>query len=479
MKVSKVTLTPAKCGMDLGDGSERGFYVNQDYILRKMHRPMRGINLMYCYYPLDATWPARACDAFKDQDVSFAWDYPYDNYFPYMGGKDGDTKGEPFTCMRDVRSHGQEVVLTLTCDPHVTDDYIRAVANDLKTFGRMSLRLNHEAAGDWFSFNKRASYQEVADFWCRFTKIVKEIAPNVTTIICAGAIENEESTKVDKEDEFVQAFRQGDVWAIDQYMALNWGWPYEVAKKDNFQHKRSDPALVYDRAKRSFDRFVAVNDGVEKPMIIAEFNADGDVTGPFDQAKMVKQFFELIKNDKKQWLKGVTMYQFRDDGRLGLEITDPNNPNVGIEQPLLAVYRDIANDEFFKPGMNVTGEQTLPATLRWGSSEDADGISIELDMEGTPVYAEANFPDELKEANLMLEIDGYWFYKAPGQTYVDFMPAFFENKIDGDKKVQLNIFAPPASGENDPAQGDDWMFNYYYEITKLPEIRLEFEPVCE
>ena len=66
----------AKCAVDLGDGSERGEYVDQDYILHKMGRPHRAISLMYCYYPLDKTWPVRARDAFADQEVSFQWDYP-------------------------------------------------------------------------------------------------------------------------------------------------------------------------------------------------------------------------------------------------------------------------------------------------------------------------------------------------------------------------------------------------------------------
>ena len=43
----------------VGDGSERGEYVDQDYILAKMGRPHRSISLMYCYYPLDEGWPGR------------------------------------------------------------------------------------------------------------------------------------------------------------------------------------------------------------------------------------------------------------------------------------------------------------------------------------------------------------------------------------------------------------------------------------
>ena len=114
-KLKSITLNPAGCAVDLSDGSERGLYVDQDYILRKLGRPHRAVNIMYCYYPNDEAWPKRAQDAYKDMDVSFAWDYPYDNYFPYLGGKDGNTEGEPFTCMRDIRRHGQ----TVTSDiPH-------------------------------------------------------------------------------------------------------------------------------------------------------------------------------------------------------------------------------------------------------------------------------------------------------------------------------------------------------------------------
>ena len=71
---------------------------------------------------------------------------------------------------------------------------------------------------------------------------------------------------------------------------------------------------------------------------MSEFNADGDVTGPYDQAKMVREFCDMIKEENATWFSGFTFYQFRDDGRLGLEITDPNNKEVGIEQPVMKTY---------------------------------------------------------------------------------------------------------------------------------------------
>lgn len=475
--IKKVKLTPAKFAVDLGDGSERGLYVDQDYILRKLHRPHRAINLMYCYYPNDEAWPKRACEAYKDKEVSFAWDYPYDNYFPYLGGLNGSRDGEPFTCMRDVRRHGQDVVLTLTCDPFVTDEQIIAIAKDLRTFGRIMLRLNHEATGNWFSFNKRASYQEIADFFVRFHRLVKEYAPNVRTILCIGGVENPNSEEITYEKEFTEAVRTTDIWSVDKYMALNWGWPYEVAEKDNFSHKREAAEFVYEMTKRSFYRYKELCGGVVKPMLMSEFNADGDVTGPYEQVMMMRDFFALVKNDPERWFSGLTLYQFRDDGRLGLEITDPNNSNVGVEQPLLSAYREMIADEFFCPGVEEVAEATLPVTLRYGGSEDAEGIAMPVELTGNPVFAEANFTEDLAEANLMLELNGHWFYKAPGVTFVDFMPAFFDKPVAPGTKLELRMYAPPASGENDPSQGEDWQENYYYTIQSLPKLRFRFEPI--
>ena len=142
-KIYSLHMGKAKCAVDLGDGSERGEYVNQDYILNKMGRPHRSISLMYCYYPLDKEFPGRISEVMKDEDISFAWDYPYDDYFPYKGGLEGNTEGEPFTFMRDVRRHGQDVTLTLTVDPHVSDEQLIAIANDLRPFGRLLLRIRY------------------------------------------------------------------------------------------------------------------------------------------------------------------------------------------------------------------------------------------------------------------------------------------------------------------------------------------------
>ena len=48
-KLYKVHMGKAKCALDLGDGSERAEYVNQDYILHTLGRPHRNIGIMYTY----------------------------------------------------------------------------------------------------------------------------------------------------------------------------------------------------------------------------------------------------------------------------------------------------------------------------------------------------------------------------------------------------------------------------------------------
>lgn len=474
-KIYSIHMGKAKCSVDLGDGSERGEYVNQDYILNKLGRPHRSISLMYCYYPLDDGFPGRASVVHASPDVSFAWDFPYDDYFTYKGGLigNGDKTVEPFNYMREIRQHGQDVTLTLTIDPHVSDEHLIAIAKDLRPFGRMMLRINHEATGNWFSFNKRCTYQEVADFFVRCCKIIKEYAPNVSTIICIGGIEDLNKTEMEKEKEFAQTIPVADIWSVDKYMALHWGWPYDVAEKGGNSHKRDSVKSTYEMTKASFERFKYLNGGVAKPMVMSEFNADGDVTGAYEQAQMVKDFCDLLQKDNATWFSGFTFYQFRDRGRLGLEIEDPNYPNCGIEQPVLQTYKEIIHSEWFLPEMIIGDEITLPITLRWGGSEDAEGLAIPIHFEGNPHFCEVTFDDD---SNLMLEINGRWFYKSPKARTIDLMSAFFEKPLTSACDLTLKIFAPPQNGENDIST-EDGLYNSYTTIEKLPKIRVRFSPV--
>ncbi len=476
--VKKVVLGPARCGLDLGDGSERAEYVNQDYILNRLGRPHRNIGIMYTYYPKDQQWPQRISEACKDMEIHFQWDYPYDDYFPYRGGPDGNTEGEPFTLMRDIRKHGQDVALTLTIDCSLEEEYLRQIARELKPFGRMRLRINHECCGDWFTHNQRFSYQEVADFFVRFANIVKEEAPNIKVVFCGGAVMDLEAkdSPVQYEEEFREAYAVADIWSNDCYLALHYGWPFDICEKGGDSYSVTPVAPFFERLNRTSQRLTAVNYGVRKPFVISEFNADGDVTGPRRQGKAIRQFVEKLKQEDAEWFDGFSMYQFRDRGRLGLEVEDPNNPDVGIEQPIMKDYKEILKDPFFLPQLTVGEPAAYPVLMRWGGSEDAEGIALEIPLEGTPEFFEITFEEPL---NLMLELNGRWFYKAPETTTIDLMPAFFEDTAEPGTVMTLKIFAPPASGENDPEQGEDWDVNYYVQMNKEPQLRIRYEAVQE
>lgn len=473
MKTIRITMGAARCAADLGDGSERGEYVGQDYILSRMGRPFRAVSLMYCYYPFDKQWPQRISEAMKDRKIAFQWDYPYDDYFPYLGGIGGSGEGEPFISMRDIRRHGQDVILTLTVDPAVTDEMLAAIGDDLRPYGRLLLRINHEATGNWFAFNHRASYREVADFYCRAARIIKEHAPNVSTVLCIGGVEDIENPgEMTREQEFSRAVRETDVWSVDKYPALHWGWPCDVAEPGGNSHVRHSVRDVYTLAKLSRKRFSELCGGAEKPMLMSEFNADGDVTGAYEQADMVRLFCDMLENDSEDWLSGICFYQFRDRGRLGLEIQDINDPSVGIEQPLMETVREIINRERFLPSMTCGEEADMPVTLRWGGAEDAEGIAIALHFDGDPVFCEAVFSDG---SNLMLELNGRWFYKSPDARTVDLMPAFYRKRLSGETDMLLRIFAPPATGMNDLSR-QDGLINYYHTLDTLPEIRIRTSP---
>ena len=486
--MNKVLLTPATCALDLGDGSERGFYVNQDYILQKLKKFHRGISLMYTYYPNDKEWPKRACEIVNTAGAGGPWNSPYENYFPYRGGREGLLDDEPFKFMKEIRRHGMDVVLTLTIDPHLKEEDIILLAKDLRPYGRLLFRVNHECTGTWFCFNRRATYQEIADFFVMVCRVMHKHAPNVKMILCAGMYQ-ESDGKLEMEDIFLEAHKAADIWSADNYLSLHWGWPYDVVSKDTSNYARYSVEEVYYKCKMTLKRLRKIT-GQDKPMVLSEMNADGDVAGAFAQTRMMKEFMELLQKDKEKWLSAFTLYQFRDDGRLGLEVTDPNNSDVGIEQPLMSMYREQLHRPFFsqkikklddgnKAAKNIKSE--FPITLRWGGAEDAEGIEVPVRLTKTPVQFELRFPGKLEALNMMIEFNGWHFYKAPGTKVIDLMPYFFEkaNAVKKTSTFMLHYFLPPADGMNKPQKGNnDWLNNYYAELPALPEVVLLEKAVC-
>jgi hypothetical protein len=278
------------------------------------------------------------------------------------------------------------------------------------------------------------------------------------------------------EDEFTEAIRSADIWSADTYLSLHWGWPYDIAEPGGKSHKRSDNVELIKGINDEFKRFMEKDGGKKKPFLLSEINADGDVNGPFEQAEQVKDFYDRIPADLPD-LTGITFYQFRDRGRLGLEIEDPNDAGNGFAQPVLETYREIMTRPYFSPSMEISDSPvSFPCQLRWGGSEDADGIAVPLVLDGNPTFCEINFDGDSKNLSLMMQINGKWFYKKPGVNSIDFMPAFFDKPVKGETKLDVLIFATPAEGVNEPGQGADWDVNYYTEIKTPPTFRVRYKP---
>ena len=127
------------------------------------------------------------------------------------------------------------------------------IAKDLLPYGRILLRVNHECTGSWFCYTKRASYQQIADFYVLVCKVMHEHAPNVKMILCAGMYQND-TGKIEMEDIFLEAFKVTDYWSFDQYLALHWGWPFDVAKKGGNSFACYDVDEVYERSRKTVER---------------------------------------------------------------------------------------------------------------------------------------------------------------------------------------------------------------------------------
>jgi hypothetical protein len=463
----KVRLSPASCSVDLGDGSERGEYVNQDYILRLMGRPHRGINLMYCYYPYDKGWPARASAAHKATG-SGAWDFPYDDYFPYLGGPKGSSAGEPFRQIRDIRRHGQDATLTLTMDCAVKDDEIAFIAKELACFGRMRIRLNHECDGSWFSFNKRYSYREVGEFFIRFSKVLKKNAPEIRLISCFGSVDHA-TGRLNYEEELTPMLPYADVWSMDRYLSLHYGWPNNICEQDqlNIKYTNTRTGGMWAEMEKVYAAFCRKS-GEQKPMELCELNADGDVGGPSAQRAECVTFYKRVLRERLPYLKGITYYQFRDRGRLGLEQEDPNNPEVGIRQPFLDDYLSFIRHPYFTAGQEWKPLGQEKPVMDWRSAEDSDGIGWKVRLKSRPIFFELRFP---KEQNLLVCVNGRWFYKKPGTEWVDATSAVASEGAG--RQVAVSAFAPPADGAN-PPQGNGWQTSVLTELAAMPELRARY-----
>jgi hypothetical protein len=367
--------------------------------------------------------------------------------------------------MRDIRRHGQEVTLTLTMDCVVPDDHIRVIARQLKPFGRLRLRLNHECDGFWFAFNRRYSYSQVADFFVRFAGVMKKEAPQIQMMCCWGHSENLKKAPLRYEKELAPTLKASDLWSTDKYLSLHHGWPAQACEPEDIVKTYNIHGIknVWGQMKAIHRRFCELA-GEDRGLELGELNADGNVGGEEYRFKLTRGFYQLVLREKPAFLKGITYYQFRDRSRLGLEREDPNNPCHGVPTPFLDEYRQFIQDAHFRPKESWN---RLKSGLRmeWRASEDSDGLGWKLTLKKKPIFLELLLD---KKANLMVWAGKRWFYKKPGVEWVDVTEEAV--RWGQSKPFPIRVFAPPAEGVN-PGGATQVVSK----LSKPPQVRIRYD----
>ena len=344
MKFYQCTFKRTKPMLIISNGSERGDFIPMEYVTRRLGRIHDGVQLMKTYHPYSPYWSfhQKISEIQRDPSIQFAWDYEYEDYHPFnLMIEDGDCLPQ----FVDVKKAGADIHLTLTMDPNLPDKDIIEVIQSLDGYGRIFLRINHEANGTWFPYSKYYSYREVNDFFVRCHKLCKQHSSNIFTLFSVSGDFFAKSLVVNdvflrmKADELKGSMEAADYLSIDRYVSLHYAWPFaEVLDREKtdtyFDNTVEDWWRIIEECYLSM---IYHNKCTMKPLFINEFNADADVNGVEAQAEIVGGVYDRIASGDFKWLAGISLYQFRDHGGLGLQRGDLRTFQ---DTPSLNVYKD-------------------------------------------------------------------------------------------------------------------------------------------
>jgi len=324
MKFSQAALKRKKTRLILSNGSERSDFVPIDEIFTKLGRIHDGIQILKTYYPHDPAWSPchKISEITAKKNVNYAWDYEYEDYQPFdIWEENSTTRNE----IEALKYYGADLHITLTLDLSLPDREIASIAQALEPYGRVFLRINHEANGNWFRFSRQHTYREVSDFFVRCHKIIKNNSANIYTVFnLTGDFFVNEGMVVDRflhlgSDSLRGALNIADYWSIDKYVTLNYGWPFQEVTERSAMFFRKSVEQWWRLVEETYLKMIWHNHLVAKPLFINEFNSDSDVDGYEGQAMNIASVYNRLSKGEFEWLAGITLYQFRDFGGLGLE----------------------------------------------------------------------------------------------------------------------------------------------------------------
>jgi hypothetical protein len=441
--VRPLRLVAPPCSIGITDGSERGEYVPQSHLLDAVGRPHHIVNLMFQYYPDMDGWPTQGVNwygFYRNNQLNKG-----DGYFPLVLDPGGRWGQAYLRQIEDVRSHGQEPQLTLTLHANTPNETLARIADSLRPFAPMRIRINHECNGVWFYFNQVWSYKELSDLFVRFHRILHERAPGVRTVACwngpGDTLENNNAPPPRRgqltNDQLGPMFRIADIVSLDQYASLHYGWPdpdFDPARPTQFF--RITPATWW-RVLEDFHDAICRLRGAETPIEVHEVNEDADIVGPDAQADWMAAFYREVAARKLPWLTQITYYQFRDRGGLGLELEDAADPSRFAARPALEAYRRAICDPWFEPVVRTETSSSATRLLSWRSPCDADGVEFEFPPAQAPV--KLILP---RNTHLLVESGGAWKLKPRGIGEL-VLPVSAPMEA-----FRVRVFAPPPDGRN-------------------------------
>jgi hypothetical protein len=461
----------------MSDGSERSTYMPQDQALRRLGRPHTGVNLMSSYYPRQTFWPERrifgpdvphfrhsTCDETATTKLRDMNEFT-DGYYSF----DLDNpKNDVIEQMQDVRRYGQTVRLTLTADIDTETADLERIADLLRAFGPMELRLNHEANGcNWFRFarnvgdmqgeQRRKMYYDISQFFVRVHGIFARVAPNVTLAGCYNGpgerISKGELQAGDLphlgDDELGLMYRLPNlIVSLDQYGSLHCGWPGHtvtgapIIRKFTFEEHKGfgvNPDELFDLVIRPFQELISKMRGEPTRIDLGELDFDEDFHGPEIRAQLLFECYCWLRRHP-EIVGSITLYELTDLGGLGLFKQKEYGNVEDVTSTIVAdLYRHVMTWPEFqhvRTAGDAIGSDAVD--LVWRSSEDATGIEV-------PVAGAARL--DLREARwhqiVLVGADGSEAYRYGDAQVVDLPP--------GTERALL--FAPPPDGRDNSADG--------------------------
>ena len=248
--------------------------------------------------------------------------------------------------MKDVRRYGQDVRLTLTADIDTPDEDLRAIADILKPFGKVELRLNHEANGNnWFRFAQNVGvksgqeqvdlYYAISDFFLRANRVMREVAPNIVLVGCyngpgerttMGVLAPGELPHLGLEELGLLYQHSDTMVSLDQYGSLHYGWPghaiEDVPVIDGVNHHDHQSFSLTslelcETVIRPFHTFIEKLRGIPTRIDLGELDFDEDIHGPDIRTHLLYECYNWVQKNPHV-IGSVTFYELTDMGGLGL-----------------------------------------------------------------------------------------------------------------------------------------------------------------